>query len=182
VTPDQIIANLLKVEGGYVDNPADPGGATNFGVTEAVARANGFTGPMQSMTAADATGIYRNEYWHKPGYDSVFGLFPELAAELFDCGVNMGTVLATSFLQRCLNVFNREQHDYRDIPVDGQLGGATLEALHDFLTRRGDEGEHTLLKAYLCLRGARYIELAEHRAADEEFVFGWISDRVSMSV
>lgn len=176
-----MINALLSREGGYVDDPNDRGGATNYGITEATARRNGFTGPMQSMTRAEAEGIYRNEYWHKPGYDAVFGISPGIAAELFDCGVNMGTNLATCFLQRSLNVFNREQRDYSDIRVDGDLGAATLEALHDFISRRGDEGEHTLLKAIVCLRGARYIELAEQRAANEQFVYGWISNRVSMS-
>jgi lysozyme family protein len=182
VTPDQIIDKLLSVEGGYVNNPNDRGGETNFGITERVARANGYTGPMKAMTKADARAIYLNEYWHKPGYDSVHGISSGIAEELFDTGVNMGTHIATSFLQRCLNVFNRMDRDYADIRVDGDCGSATLEALHDFLSRRGDDGEHTLLKAMNCLQGARYIELAEQRIQNEDFVYGWIANRISMSV
>jgi lysozyme family protein len=182
MTIEQMLADLLSKEGGYTNNPRDAGGETNFGITVGTARANGFTGPMRSMTRAEALAIYRKVYWTDPGYDAVSRLSMPLAAELFDTGVNMGPKTATTFLQRCLNVFNRGARDYREITVDGDCGGATIEALHDFLSRRGDEGEHTLLKALNCLQGARYIELAEHRAANEDFVFGWISNRISMSI
>ena len=43
---DQLIDGLIAREGGFVDHPADRGGATNWGITDAVARAHGYTGPM----------------------------------------------------------------------------------------------------------------------------------------
>lgn len=179
---DQMLNDLVGREGGYVNDPLDRGGETNYGITERTARSNGFTGPMRSMTKAEALAIYRNEYWHKPGFDMVFALSAPIAAELFDTGVNMGPEVAATFLQRCLNVFNRQHRDYMDIAVDGDIGQQTLEALHDFITKRGPDGEHTLLKALNVLQGARYIELAEKHMTDETFVYGWISNRVSMSI
>lgn len=54
---------LLGNEGGYVDNPADPGGATMYGVTERVARANGYLGAMQALPLQTAEGIAQSVYW-----------------------------------------------------------------------------------------------------------------------
>jgi hypothetical protein len=58
---------LLGREGGYVEQPSDAGGETNWGVTRAVARENGYAGPMAAMTRDQAKAIYRAKYWAKPG-------------------------------------------------------------------------------------------------------------------
>ncbi|MEO6224401.1 MAG: glycosyl hydrolase 108 family protein, partial [Sphingomicrobium sp.] len=52
-----IIGRLIDREGGYVNNPADKGGPTIFGITEAVARAQGYAGPMRTMPRAEAEAI-----------------------------------------------------------------------------------------------------------------------------
>src|SRR4051812_21850393 len=100
-----MLAELLRAEGGYVNNPNDPGGETNYGVTVAVARANGYQGSMRAMTRDDALAIYRSQYFHAPKFDDVFAMSPAIAAELFDTGVNMGPTKAVQFLQRALNAF-----------------------------------------------------------------------------
>ena len=53
-------------------------------------------------------------------------------------------------------------------------------ALRAFLGRRGDAGERVLLKALNCLQGARYIDLAQRRSANESFLYGWIANRVAL--
>jgi len=179
---DEMLAELLKAEGGYVNDPNDAGGETNFGITVQVARDNGYLGPMKALTRAQALDIYRSQYFRKPGFDLVFNVSPGIAAELFDCGVNMGPSVPSKFLQRLLNVLNRVQKDYKDIAVDGVIGGGTIASLKAYLSKRGDEGESVLLKGLNCLQGARYIELAEKREANETFVHGWLSSRVSMSI
>ena len=55
-----------------------------------------------------------------------------------------------------------------------------LAALRAFLGRRGDAGERVLLKALNCLQGARYIDLAQRRSANESFLYGWIANRVAL--
>lgn len=175
----QLVDELFKVEGGYVNDPNDAGGETNHGVTVAVARANGFTKPMREMTKEDARAIYLKQYWERPGFGKVYNVSPDIAAELFDTGVNMGPSVASKFLQRSLNVLNREKRDYFDIVADGQIGGETLSALMAYLGKRGEAGETRLLRALNALQGARYIELAELRSANETFVYGWL-DRVSL--
>ncbi|NNM78237.1 hypothetical protein HJG53_15195 [Sphingomonas sp. ID1715] len=175
---DTLIDELLDREGGYVNHPADRGGPTSFGITQAVARANGWTGDMRRLPRATAAAIYRRLYWLKPRYDDVAELAPRIAAELFDTGVNMGPKVATAFLQRALNALNRGARDYADIAVDGLIGPATLAALAGFMRTRGAAGETVLLKAIEALQGERYLRLAESRPANEAFLYGWLANRI----
>src|SRR5436305_9595982 len=99
---DALIDALVDREGGYVSNPADKGGPTCFGITEAVARANGYAGSMQQLPRSEAAGIYRRLYWVRPGFDQVATRSERVAAELFDTGINMGPAVAITFVQRAL--------------------------------------------------------------------------------
>ena len=110
---DGIIDDILKREGGYVDNPADKGGRTNFGIAEAShpeAWADG------KVTEAEARAIYINKYVKGPKFD----LIPDqnLVAQLVDFGVNSGPGVAIQKLQTILGV-----------TVDGVLGPETFKAL-----------------------------------------------------
>lgn len=176
---DKLIEPLLAREGGYVNHASDRGGETNWGVTIGVARENGYAGPMAAMTRDQAKAIYRAKYWAKPGLYLVEPLSAAIAEELFDTGVNMGTGTAGMMLQRALNALNRQGRDYGDLIVDGAIGPGTAAALRCYLAMRGPEGEVVLLKALNCLQGARYVELAEGREANEDFVFGWLAHRVA---
>ena len=175
---DTMIDELIEREGGYVENAADRGGATRFGITENVARANGYAGPMRELPRALAATIYRQRYWQAPGFDRVAAIAPRIAAELFDTGVNMGPAVAAGFLQRALNALNRQGRDFPDVAPSHVIDAATLAALAAFITRRGGAGEAVLLKAVEALQGARYIELAERRPANESFVNGWLARRL----
>lgn len=178
---DALVGPLLAVEGGYTNNPADAGGETNFGITLSVARENGYAGPMAAITRDQAAAIYRAKYWAKPGLYLISPLSQKIAAELLDTGVNMGTGTACIFLQRALNALNSQGRDYPDIKVDGGIGPGTAGALKALLAKRGPAGEGVVLKALNCLQGAHYIELAEGRAANETFEFGWLANRVSLA-
>ncbi len=169
---------LIAREGGYVHHPADKGGPTNWGITEHVARANGWTGAMRELPRADAVRIYRRLYWEEPGFDAAADISATLAIELFDTGVNMGSAVATGFLQRALNALNRTGRDYPDLTIDRRIGPATLAALRAFLAARGKAGETVLLKAIEALQGAHYIAITESRPANEAFLFGWIANRI----
>jgi lysozyme family protein len=174
----ELIDGVIEREGGYANHPADRGGPTNWGVTQAVARQNGFTGDMQSLPRSEAEAIYTTLYWTAPGYDAVAEIAPKLAAELFDTGINMGTGTASGFLQRALNALNREGKDYADIAVDRHIGAATLAALKAFFSKRGPKAETVLIKAIDALQGAHYVRLAETRPSQEAFLYGWIANRI----
>ena len=87
---EYLIDELIEREGGYVNHPADKGGPTRYGVTEAVARAHGFPGAMAQLPREEAAAIYRRIYWLRPRFDEIAKRTPAVAAELFDTGVNMG--------------------------------------------------------------------------------------------
>ena len=176
----QAFKEVVLVEGGYSNNPLDSGGATMYGITEAVARANGYQGLMQDLQLHQAEAIYRKLYWDRLRLDEIALLSLPIALELFDTGVNCGTGVAAGFLQRSLNVLNRQQADYPDVAVDGDLGAQTLEVLKSYIYRRGARGERVLLRALNCLQGARYIELAERKQTQELFLFGWLANRVTV--
>lgn len=170
---DQVIAR----EGGYADHPADRGGPTCWGITQRVARADGYAGDMRALPRARAAAIYARLYWTAPGLDRVAPLAPMLAAALFDAGVNMGTGTAIGLAQRALNALNSGGGDRPDAPVDGKLGTATLAALAAFLKRRAPGGEAVLVRAVQGLRTARYVQIAEARPADAAFLYGWLANR-----
>ena len=178
MTIDDLIDEVIAREGGYSDHPADKGGPTRWGITEAVARAHGYAGEMRAFPRAEAEAIYRRIYWLRPGLDRVAERAPALAAELFDTGVNMGPAVAATFLQRTLNALNRGATDYPDMRVDGMIGPVTLAALDAFLRTRGDSGETVLVKAADALQGERYVRLAEQRPANEAFLYGWLAHRI----
>ena len=175
---DTLINELIGREGGYSNHPADRGGATRWGITEAVARAHGYRGSMRDFPREDAAAVYRRLYWLRPRFDRVAEHAPRVAAELFDTGVNMGPAVATGFLQRALNALNRGASDYADIAVDRKIGPRTLAALEGFIARRGSNGETVLLKALEALQGERYLSLAERRPGNEAFLYGWLANRL----
>jgi lysozyme family protein len=173
-----LIEALLDREGGYVNHPADKGGPTCFGITEAVARAHGYAGAMRHLPRAEAAAIYRRLYWLRPCFDEVAKRSGRIAAELFDTGVNMGPAVSATFLQRALTALNRNGSDYPDLTPDGRIGPVTLTALDSFLAQRGATGETVLLRALEALQGERYLRLAERRPANEAFLYGWLANRI----
>lgn len=177
MTIDAMIEALIGKEGGYSNHPSDTGGETMWGITAAVARANGYTGPMRTMPREKAKDIYLRKYYVLPGYANVATHSVKIAEELFDTGVNMGPSIGSTFLQRLLNALNRQGKDYPDIKVDGDVGPATLRSLKAYLAERGKEGETVLLKGLNALQGARYVALSEGRSANEDFLHGWLLHR-----
>lgn len=109
---DAAFQHVLKHEGGYVHHPSDPGGATNMGITEAVARRVGYRGPMQDLPVELAKRIYHEDYWNAVRADQ---LPPAIRYAVFDAAVNSGVAQSVRWLQRALGVQD-----------DGVLGPITL--------------------------------------------------------
>jgi len=125
---------------------------------------------MKAMTRDQALAIYRGQYVIKPGFGQVANVSGPIAAELVDTGVNMGPTVAGRFLQRALNLLTDA-----GLAVDGAVGPASIAALKAFLARRGKEGETRLLALLNAFQGTRYAELAESRAANRTFIYGWLA-------
>jgi lysozyme family protein len=101
---DTCLAFTLKAEGGYSDNPADPGGSTNMGITLATYRQwsddpNLGTLQVQDMSERTARAIYRSLYWNPLRADA---LPAGLDLSVFDMGVNAGIWASARLLQRAL--------------------------------------------------------------------------------
>lgn len=174
----KIIDDIIKAEGGYVDHPNDRGGPTMYGITQAVARANGYTGAMRDMPRSLAETIYRNRYIVAPAFDKVALINEAIGAELIDTGVNMGVSVPGPWLQRWLNAFNARGSKYADVFVDGKIGPVTLAALRSFLAWRGEEGARVMVCALNALQAERYLAIAERDQKQEDFIYGWIKNRV----
>lgn len=177
---DTIIDGIIAAEGGYVNDPTDAGGETKYGITAAVARANGYYGNMKDLPLATAKQIYKNKYWLEPHFDRIATLSPAVAEELCDTGVNCGVSFAEGILQSALNLLNRQEADYKDIPEDKSIGPGTLNALATYLVKRGKDGELVLLRMLNVMQGSRYIELTKTKPSQEAFLFGWFLNRVKI--
>jgi lysozyme family protein len=120
---DACMPFIFKAEGGYADNPADPGGPTNYGITLATLRAyegdpNLTAEDVKKLTPAVAREIYRTAYWNR----MQCGALPAgLDLEVFDFGVNSGPAESVKTLQRLVGVTQ-----------DGSVGPITLAAVRQF--------------------------------------------------
>lgn len=177
MTIDDIIWETVKLEGGYSNNPADKGGKTNYGITEKVARDNGYNDDMRSMGVSWAFDIYKREYFMKPKFNEIYKYSPAIAKELFDTGVNMGTGTAAKFLQESLNLLNYNGKLYPDMVVDGVIGNITLLALEKLL-KHSNKAESVLIKCLNGLQFMRYKSICDRDKTQEVFVFGWLLNRI----
>lgn len=172
---DEALVQVLRIEGPESNIQGDAGGRTIYGIAEnehPEMWANG------APSYDQAVAFYRREVWDKLRLDDI-GLKSEaLAFLMFRIGVNPSPEHAAEWLQRSLNVFNRQQKDYRDVVVDRIVGDATLLALGAYLHFRGAPGERVLLAAMRALYGAYFVLVAERHANDEDFVYGWFLQRV----
>lgn len=150
----QIALNfVLDYEGGYVDHPDDPGGATNFGVT--LKTLQEFRGhnvskeDVKNLSSNEVEQIYYKKYWldtnceHYPAW---------LSLMVFDCAVNQGPHKAKIFLQRALRV-----------PADGLIGPVTLKAI------RNISQERSIIVDFCTFRGIHYATLGHFNT----FGKGW---------
>lgn len=180
---EQAIEKTLDLEKGYVNNPNDKGGETNWGITVATARAHGYFADMAKMPRQVAKDILLTSYWSAPGFGRVAAIDDAIAWELFDAGVLSSPGVPSRFLQRALNVLNNSHKDkplFPDLKVDGQIGTVTLNALASFLKYRGAAGGEVMLKMLNAQQGVFFIEITENRVKNEEFIFGWFSNRVAI--
>ena len=111
----QIFNRLIGHEGGYVNDPRDPGGETNWGITKRTAQANGYQGSMRATTREQAYKIYYSAFWLRYQCDKM----PDAVAfQFFDAAVNHGLGNASRMLQRAVNVAD-----------DGIIGNMTIAAI-----------------------------------------------------
>jgi lysozyme family protein len=165
---DAFFPTLLRNEGGFVDDPADPGGATNKGITLATFQecARLYLGieptleNLQALTDAQAAKIYKPLYWDKIRGDEIE---PDALADIvFDFQVNAGAS-ASKLLQKVLNDLGAAP----PLAVDGEIGPGTMAAL-----QRADA--KAVYRAYKQGRIAYYQDLVARRPGLAKFLNGWL--------
>ena len=155
---------VLKTEGGYVNDPNDKGGETNWGITKAVAVKNGYKGSIKDMSLAFAKAVYKKQYWDTLKLDEVNN---QIIAEIaFDIGVNAGVGTAAKMLQEMINFMTTD-----DIVVDGVIGPQTLGRINAIKTKTDNEEAVLLLST---LQGEYYLECMRKREANEKYSLGWL--------
>lgn len=176
-----LIIPILALEGGatLTDNPADLGGPTIYGITQATAQAAGYAGALADMTEAEAMLIYRTVFWIAPGFDQINDIMPALAAYMLETGINLGPSTPSGFLQRGLNVMNNQGALYANVTVDGNTGAETRAALVGYRTARpiSESGDLVLMGVMRALAVVNYIQIAEANPSQEVWEYGWLRDR-----
>lgn len=160
----QIAAGIVAREGGFVNDPDDPGGATKHGVTIGTMRRLGLdldgdgdvdVADVQAMTPSKAQEIFVDHYFHAPGIDAL----PEaLQASVFDMYVNAGGN-AVKILQRLLRDMRIE------VAVDGVIGPQTIAAARQAAEAAPDH----IADAYGIARRNWYYALADGRPASRKY-------------
>jgi len=146
---NEIIEVVLHHEGGYVNDPDDPGGETNFGV----AKRSHPDVDIKNLTKDGAKKIYKEVYWDK---NKVESLSEELRHIYFDMCVNQGRGRAVKILQQTANAKGA------GLKVDGGMGPMTIKAM--------DGVELQRVRAY---RIKYYADLVTRKPDLEKFYFGW---------
>jgi len=187
----KILANFLeaynitmKNEGGWGDDPTDVGGETYKGIARRYNPSwNGWiivdeykTKPGFPNTAYNDTNLnakvkefYKAMYWDVNLLDEFAS--QGIANEMFDTGVNMGVGRAGKFLQKALNLLNKNGTVYPDVVEDGSIGSNTIKALNSYLAYKDESFVYKLMNIF---QGMHYIEYMTKSPAQEKFAFGWL--------
>lgn len=166
MTTDDLLNDLLKKEGGYVDHPNDKGGATNWGVTATTLGSwrhlnrQATRAEVKALTLTEARAIY--VAWYVTPFEKI--PFDEVKAQLVDWGANAGPATAIKGLQRVLGV-----------EVDGVIGPRTLAALVIYPWRVTNN-------ALVGARMAHYVGIVEDDPTQKVFFWGWSRRAISFFV
>ena len=181
------LTNVYREEGGYTNSKRDPGGATKYGVTESVARAAGYRGPMQALpkhcdgpSTACADAIYVRDYIMKPGFAPLFQIEPAIGHKLVDMSVNLGT----GFPQMWFRAAMVAEVGSRLVSMNDTRSRGPLN-IHDIANYQAAQAKlgarlacTATLDALDAAQGARYRMLVRRNPALKIYLKGWLGQRV----
>ena len=161
---DNFLSGLITREGGFVDNSADRGGATKFGITQqTLSQWLGRPATLvdvSSLTAETAIAIYKALYVVKPGFMLLSN--DALIEQLIDAAVNHGPTKAIELLQESAGT-----------KVDGVIGPETIQAV-------AGQNRDILYLRFIALRLRLYAGILAGNASQQEFASGWINRCATM--
>lgn len=153
---DTIIKNVINLEGGFVDDPKDPGGKTKYGISQK-------TFPnlkIESLSKEQAANIYKEHFWDPyPFYKEIKS--PQLIMKLFVAAINMGQKRANICMQRAARSFK-----YLD--PDGIIGPKSLETINAIHANE-------LIPAFNSECACRYRMLCQKNPSLKKFLNGWLN-------
>lgn len=182
----------MGYEGGYSNDPTDSGGETYKGISRKYnpnwvgwsvidsMKGSGFPKNLDSNSdlLEAVQSFYKSEYW-----DSFWGdknPSQHISNKLFDIAVNMGKGRASMFLQKALNVLNRNGAPgwYADLKEDGSFGSGTQSALTFYLSKDKDD---YILKLLNIFQGYHYVEYMLKDKTQEKYARGWL-ERIDITI
>lgn len=152
---ERAVTVVLAHEGGYVNDPRDPGGETKFGISK---RSYPHL-DIANLTREEAIAIYYRDWWQRYGYGSLQD--ESVATKVFDMAVNMGPTTAHRLLQEALVFLGY------DIAVDGIIGPQTIGAANKADPKR-------VLQVLRWLAAHHYYRIAAQRTQSQAFLMGWL--------
>lgn len=171
-------------EGGYANNPRDTGGETYRGISrnnepkwkgwpiiDSIKKKVGTRAAAINKEAATNStlqnhvkSLYKEKYWNGLNLDLIQD--QQMANELYDTGVNMGTGRAGLFFQRVLNVCSSAS-----LTLDGKIGPKTIAAFNSL----SQSDRYMAWKLFNCLQGEKYISICENNPSQKIFIRSWAS-------
>ncbi len=148
-TFDEALRFVLAAEGGYVNDPLDRGGETNFGISKRAYP----TLDIKNLTEYEASNIYYRDYWLHCQCDK---LPPQFAIAVFGSAVNHGPTRAIRLLQQTIKSVD-----------DGIMGPATLAAA-------GANNNRYMLGRFLSFRAKYYLSIVTRKPSQTKFYGGWM--------
>ncbi len=190
---EKAFAELMPVEGGYSDRPADRGGETYRGISrrwhpewrgwaiiDEMRKRCGADFPAcldrDDFLQAQVRGFYRREYWQRMRCDEM-GRYV-VASRVFDMAVNQGRKTSGRHLQEALNILGRPGW-YSPLALDGILGPVSMRALQTYWAREPEHRSARILERLLALyQGRTYIEILRSDVTQRENARGWVERTV----
>lgn len=173
----------LGNEGGYSNDPNDQGGETIFGVARKKNpswdgwilldnfKKDTLNFPKNALADSSILShvktLYKKSYWDVHLLDSMNS--QDIANELFDTGVNMGTGKAASFLLLALDLLNRAGKDYADVPTDGIINASDISVVN------AHKRPQNILKTLNGLQFMHYYTITKDNPKFEDYFNGWLN-------
>lgn len=171
---EKLLDDVLIKEGGFVNHPADKGGVTNYGITQATLQAwRGkpvTVNDVKCITPAEAKAIYRSEYFELPRIDE---LPTTIQPVMFDMAVNHGPSKAIKIMQSVLDRMSGKR-----ISLDGKIGPVTIAAANIAVNVYGQDVVRQISHA----RAQFYKEVVKNDPSQAVFLKGWLARAESFVV